>query len=182
MDIKNSGKYIFLGGTRSGKSLLAEKAISFGRDVVCYVATAPCQWVVSDPEFKVRVAEHQLRRGASWVTIELDDPEDLYEVIASSKTPTVIDSVGTWLASNVDFVPDTLRLIEAIEECVAPLSFVAEEAGMSIHPSQAVTRAYIDMLGEVNQAISLSVDRAFLVVAGRAMELVRPQFRGDENA
>lgn len=181
MDINNSGKYIFLGGTRSGKSLIAEQVISLGRDAVCYLATAPRKWTESDSEFKVRVAEHQLRRGASWQTVELSAPGDLYGFISNAKIPTVIDSIGSWIASEVNFRPDPLRLIEAIEDCRAPLSFVAEEAGMSIHPAQEVARAYIDALGEINQAIASIVDRAFLVVAGRITELFVPHFVGDEN-
>ncbi|NNN19717.1 MAG: adenosylcobinamide kinase/adenosylcobinamide phosphate guanyltransferase [Acidimicrobiaceae bacterium] len=176
MDIRNSGKYIFLGGTRSGKSYLAEQAIATRHSQICYVATAPRAWISSDPDFAARVAEHQKRRGANWQTLELARPEDLYELIEKAQIPTLVDSVGGWIAHDDVFVPDFGRLEAAIRSCRAPLSFVAEEAGLAVHPKSQAARRYVDLLGQTNQAIAKCVDRVFFVAAGTATELFTPKF------
>ncbi|MDA8081805.1 MAG: bifunctional adenosylcobinamide kinase/adenosylcobinamide-phosphate guanylyltransferase [Actinomycetota bacterium] len=179
MDIKNSGKYIFLGGTRSGKSLLAENTIATGHSEICYVATAPRAWVMSDADFAARVAGHQARRGANWRTVELDVPGDLYDLIENAEIPTLVDSVGGWVAHDIDFIPDFLRLERAIRRCNVPLSFVAEEAGLSVHPQSAAVRRYVDLLGQANQTIANCVDRVFFVAAGRVIELFSLIFAGE---
>ena len=179
MDIRNSGKYIFLGGTRSGKSLVAEQAIASGHSEICYLATAPRAWALSDPDFAARVAGHQERRGANWRSVELDAAGDIYDLIENADIPTLVDSVGGWLAHDVDFVPDFIRLEQAIRRCSVPLSFVAEEAGLSVHPESKAARRYVDLLGQANQAISSCVDRVFFVAAGRVAELFSPIYLGE---
>ncbi|MDE3077840.1 MAG: bifunctional adenosylcobinamide kinase/adenosylcobinamide-phosphate guanylyltransferase [Chloroflexota bacterium] len=176
MDIINSGKYLFLGGARSGKSYLAEQAIASRHPEICYVATSPRAWALADPDFAGRIVNHQRRRGANWQTVELDDPEKLYDLIENAAVPTLVDSVGGWLASDIDFVPDLARLKAAILSCPTYLSFVAEEAGLSVHAESLVARTYVDLLGQTNQAISKAVDRVFFVAAGRATELYTLDF------
>ncbi len=171
VDIINSGKYLFLGGARSGKSYLAEQAIASRHPEICYVATAPRAWALADPDFADRIANHQKRRGANWQSVELDDPEELYDLIENAAVPMLVDSVGGWLASDIDFAPDLARLEAAILSCPTSLSFVAEEAGLSVHAESQVARRYVDLLGQTNQAISKTVDRVFFVAAGRATEL-----------
>lgn len=180
MDIRNSGKYIFLGGTRSGKSCLAEQWIATRHSETRYVATAPKAWIKTDPDFARRVADHQRRRGANWQTVELGSSEDIYGLIENAEIPTVVDSVGGWLAHDIDFVPDLERLKAVILKCGVPLSFVAEEAGLSVHPETQVARRYVDLLGQTNQLIADCVDRVFFVAAGRVTELFSPAFLGDK--
>ena len=170
---------MFLGGTRSGKSLLAEQTIATGHSQICYVATAPRAWALSDSDFAARVAGHQARRGANWRSVELDVPGDLYDLIEKADIPTLVDSIGGWVAHDIDFVPDYMRLERAIRRCSVPLSFVAEEAGLSTHPESKVARRYVDLLGQVNQTIANCVDRVFFVAAGRAIELSSPIFSGE---
>ncbi|MDA8270672.1 MAG: bifunctional adenosylcobinamide kinase/adenosylcobinamide-phosphate guanylyltransferase [Actinomycetota bacterium] len=176
MDINSSGKFIFLGGARSGKSQIAELAIAKRHPAICYLATAPRAWSVADADFAARLVQHQARRGSNWQSVELAAPGDLYEFIERAELPTLIDSVGGWLAGDPDFQPDLKRLQAAIRNCPSPLSFVAEEVGLSVHPVSDAGRRYVELLGRTNQAIAGCVDRAFFVVAGRLTELYSPTF------
>ncbi len=176
MDINSSGKFIFLGGARSGKSQMAELAIAKGHPAICYLATAPRAWSEADPDFAARVRQHQERRGSNWHSVELAAPGDLYGFIERAELPTLVDSVGGWIAGDPNFLPDLERLQAAIRDCQVPLSFVAEEVGLSVHPVSDAGRRYVELLGRTNQAIAGCVDRAFLVVAGRLTELYSPTY------
>lgn len=175
MDINYSGKVMFLGGTRSGKSRLAEQVLVGKYSSLSYLATAPRKWLVADENFRAKVQAHRSRRSANWELTELESPDQLYQVLASAVHPTLIDSVGTWIASIEGFVPDLDLLERAIRATRVPLVFVSEEVGLSVHPTDAVSREFVDALGLVNQRIASCVDQVFLVVAGRVMEMFRAE-------
>ncbi len=177
MDIKSSGKYAFLGGTSSGKSALAEQLVAASGPDICYLATAPATWSNGDPEFASRVARHKERRGDRWRLIELLEPDALYDLILNAEMPTVIDSVGAWLAFDDRFEPDLDRLESAISRSKVPLSFVAEESSLGVLPMNTVARDFVDRLGAVNQRIVKSVDRSFLVVAGGLLEVSQAKWQ-----
>ena len=76
-----------------------------GRDRVDYVATGALP-DAADPEWAARVAAHQQRRPARWVTLET---LDLEAVLAAPDltaqelaTPVLIDCLSTWLAGVMD--------------------------------------------------------------------------------
>lgn len=180
MDINHKGKYLFLGGTRSGKSELAERMLlAMGCRGIRYVATSPRSWMEGDLDFAQRVAAHRSRRPSDWQMVELEQPEHLYEVLEGSDRATLVDSVGAWIASREDFEPDLDRLVNSVRACAGvPLVFVSEEVGMGVHPVTLRGRSFIDSLGDTNSALSDCVDRAFLVIAGRIVDLGSAQFSG----
>jgi adenosyl cobinamide kinase/adenosyl cobinamide phosphate guanylyltransferase len=51
---------------------------------------------------------------------------------------------------------------------------VSDEVGLAVHPSSAEGRHFRDALGSLNHAVSAVADMAYLVVAGRAIELPPP--------
>lgn len=57
---------LVVGGTRSGKSRLAEALVAEGGRPVVYVATG----VATDPEMAGRIAAHRRRRPRAWRTVE----------------------------------------------------------------------------------------------------------------
>ena len=162
---------LVLGGTRSGKSTVAEQLAtelaSRGGGTVTYVATAS----VTDEEMARRVAAHQARRPAAWSTVELASSTELPAVLAHLDGSVLVDSLGTWVASAPDLDVDAQALVHALKVRSGSTVLVSEEVGLAVHPATAVGRAFVDALGELNQAVATVAQRVLLVVAGRTLEL-----------
>ena len=162
---------LVLGGTRSGKSTVAERlaaeCASRGGGTVTYVATAS----VTDEEMARRVAAHQARRPAAWSTVELASSTELPAVLAHLDGSVLVDSLGTWVASAPDLEVDAQALVHALQVRSGSTVLVSEEVGLAVHPATAVGRAFVDALGDLNQAVATVAQRVLLVVAGRTLEL-----------
>ena len=159
---------LVLGGARSGKSEFAERLARADGGRVTYVATSS---VRDDPDFDARIRRHRERRPPEWRTEE--PGADLIPYLESDRTGAtlLVDSLGTWVASLPDFEADGLRLGRALAARAGDAIVVSEEVGLGVHPSTELGGRFRDALGEVNQAVSLIADRAYLVVAGRALTL-----------
>lgn len=159
---------LVLGGTRSGKSAVAERlAVQASADLVTYVAPAP----VHDDEMAERVALHRARRPAEWDTVELQQPHELPSILRRIDGAVLLDSLGTWVASAPGMDVDAGALTAALRARPGPTVVVSEEVGLAVHPPTAAGRAFADALGSLNQAVAGIADRALLVVAGRVLEL-----------
>lgn len=160
---------LVLGGTRSGKSAVAETvAGSFGRQVT-YVATAAVD--PDDADHRARIERHRARRPSTWTTCECAEPGDLPRHLARTPGPVLVDSLGTWVAGHPDLAVDTAPLLTALAGRSGPTVVVSEEVGLSVHPPYEAGRRFADTLGELNQEVAAIADRVLLVVAGRALEL-----------
>ena len=162
---------LVLGGTRSGKSTVAERLAaelaSKGGGTVTYVATAS----VTDEEMARRVAAHRARRPTTWRTVELASSTELPAVLAHLDGSVVVDSLGTWVASVPDLEVDAQALVHALQSRSGSTVLVSDEVGLSVHPPTAVGRAFVDTLGQLNQMVAAIAERVLLVVAGRTLEL-----------
>jgi len=184
------GVVLVTGGTRSGKSAVAERLLEGAADVV-YLATA----AAADPEMAARIATHRQRRPASWTTVEAGD--DLAGALADAgDRPVLLDGLGGWVAGVLHragaFAGDgPQRLDDAAREVrnrletfvartsrrAAPAVVVVEDAGGGPVAADAATRCWVDLTGEAAQRLSGVAERALLVVAGRALELPAPSAR-----
>lgn len=162
---------LVLGGTRSGKSTVAERLAaelaSRGGGTVTYVATAS----VTDVDMAHRVAAHQARRPTTWSTVELASSTELPAVLAHLDGSVLVDSLGTWVASAPDLDVDAQALVHALQVRSGSTVLVSEEVGLAVHPATAVGRAFVDALGDLNQTVAAVAQRVLLVVAGRTLEL-----------
>jgi adenosyl cobinamide kinase/adenosyl cobinamide phosphate guanylyltransferase len=158
-----------LGGTRSGKSELAEqlagRAAEAGSHPVTYVATGR----VTDADMAARIAAHQARRPSGWATVEAGD--DLPEVLEALPGPALVDSLGTWVAGFPDLDPDPSALCTALQGRPADTIVVSEEVGLGVHAPTEAGRRFADSLGTLNQAVADIADHVLLVIAGRALPL-----------
>ncbi len=180
--------YLVTGGARSGKSTFAEAlADASGRDVV-YFATLEAL----DEEMRARIALHRARRSPAWRTVEA--PHELIEPLraADPAACVVIDCLSVWTSNRLlaaageDPTPDEAERVEvglrqalgALLDVAAaragPTVIVTNEVGGGVVPPTALGRVYRDLLGRVNQEVSARAARAWLLVAGRALELPAP--------
>lgn len=166
---------LVLGGSRSGKSAVAESMAArlAGVDgAVTYVATATLD--PTDADHAARIDAHRARRPASWTTVECTEPAGLPGVLTSTAGVVLLDSLGTWVAGHPDLDPDPGPLVEGLRMRPATTIVVSEEVGLAPHAPTELGRRFADSLGRVNQAVSAVADRALLVVAGRALKLPAP--------
>jgi adenosylcobinamide kinase/adenosylcobinamide-phosphate guanylyltransferase len=155
---------LVLGGTRSGKSQVAEQLAAHAGTEVTYVATA----AVDDPDFAARVEVHRGRRPQAWTTIE--SGADLAGVVRTATGTLLIDSLGAWVARTLDD-GDCEELCAALSGRAGDTVVVTEEVGLAVHAPTALGRRFADALGECNRRVAAIADRVLLVIAGRTVEL-----------
>ena len=156
---------LVLGGTRSGKSAVAESIAARSPEPVTYVATG----VATDDDMAARIAAHRLRRPAGWQTVEVTS--DLAEVLESIPGTVLVDALGTWLAGIQGFHGDVDALCRALECRAGVTVVVSDEVGMGVHPSSEMGREFRDALGDLNRRVAAVADDVLLVVAGRVLHL-----------
>ncbi|HLT69853.1 MAG TPA: bifunctional adenosylcobinamide kinase/adenosylcobinamide-phosphate guanylyltransferase [Acidimicrobiales bacterium] len=166
---------LVLGGTRSGKSQVAEALAAEAGGPVTYVATGRA----TDEEMAARIAAHRARRPASWATVEAGT--DLPGVLRGLDGVALVDSLGTWVAGHPDLAPDVPALCAALRgresAGAGDTVVVSEEVGLGVHAPTEAGRRFTDALGDLNRAVADLADRALLVVAGRVLPLDRPAGR-----
>lgn len=170
---------LILGGARSGKSRLAQRlAAPAGR--VSYIATAQA---AQDPEMVTRIERHRADRPGSWQTIE--EPLALagaVERAAAGADAIVVDCLTIWLSNlfwehrdgPVQQVEDVAnrelqRVAATARRCHVIL--VSNELGCGTVPEPAVTRAFRDAQGLLNQWAAAAADEVILTVAGLPLYL-----------
>jgi adenosyl cobinamide kinase/adenosyl cobinamide phosphate guanylyltransferase len=127
--------------------------------------------VAGDAELAARVDAHRERRGPDWTTAEAGG--DLPAVVRAAMGTVLVDSLGPWVARAPDDV-DADALCRALVERAGDTVLVSDEVGLAVHPSTREGRLFRDALGAVNARVSAVADRAYLVVAGRALLLPPP--------
>ncbi len=160
---------LVIGGTRSGKSAVAERlAARTGDPVTVLAPTSPGD----DADLAARVRAHQARRPATWRTCECGAalPAALDAVTGSA----LVDSLGAWVATSPDLTVDVPGLLAALHRRPALTVVVTEEVGLSVHPATEAGRRFADVLGQLNRAVADAADQTLLVVAGRVLSLAAP--------
>ncbi len=162
------------GPARSGKSEWAEHWAMQSQKPVVYVATSIMS--ATDEEWQQRIEQHRNRRPSNWQTKEV--PHHLAETIKTADRDgcLLIDSLGTWLANQLD--QDDISWQICIEELIAVLNppvcdviFVAEETGWGIVPAYPLGRTFRDRLGYLVRRIGEVATQVYLVTGGYALDL-----------
>ena len=169
---------LLIGGARAGKSALAVELASSWNGEVTFLATAEGR----DDEMAKRIARHREQRPADWRTV--DEPLELRAALESLADDVfvILDCLTLWVANRLergDAEEDLLAEAEHVARLAAaraaPLVAVTNEVGLGVVPATPLGRVYRDLLGEVNRTFARSADTSLLVVAGRALPLVRTE-------
>ncbi|MCY4639986.1 MAG: bifunctional adenosylcobinamide kinase/adenosylcobinamide-phosphate guanylyltransferase [Chloroflexi bacterium] len=191
--------FFVTGGARSGKSRfavrLAEAEAQRGRTVV-FVATMEAL----DDELTARVARHRAERPKGWRTVEAPLSPVPALAGAPGDACVLIDCLSLWLSNLLlaaleaeppsdggapaESIGPRARghlesrldaeigaLLATIARHAGPTIVVSNEVGGGVVPPTALGRLFRDAMGTLNQRVAGTADRAWLLVAGRALEL-----------
>lgn len=164
--LRDRGLTLVLGGARSGKSAHAEALVTAHPGPWHYLATAEAR----DPEMADRIADHQTRRGAGWITREV--PTDLVGALdgTAPRRPVLVDCLTLWLSNlmlaDADVEAESERLAAALAAPRGPWVVVANEVGLGIVPDNPLARRFRDAAGRLNQRVAALADAVVLTVAG----------------
>lgn len=174
-------RVLVLGGSRSGKSGVAEELLARRSDVL-YVATGPAP-DAADADWAERVRLHRQRRAPSWRTLET---QDVVAVLAEAGGPAaLVDSLTTWLSTAMDLAgvwteapgsAEALRLrvdalVEAWRTSRRHVVVVSDEVGSGIVPATVSGRRFRDEAGHLNARMAAAADEVWLVTAGLRQRL-----------
>lgn len=170
-------RVLVLGGTRSGKSALAESLLA---DVgaVTYVATGGER--DDDPDWRARVERHQARRPAGWTT---ESSTDLVGLLRADGPPLLIDCLTLWLTAVMDdaaawhesawHASGRARVSAQVDALLAAwrtttrrVVAVSNETGSGVVPDTWAGRVFRDEMGRLNARLAAECDAVSLVVAG----------------
>lgn len=180
---------LILGGQKSGKSRRAELQ---ARD---WLAAAPTHRAVLlataqpwDAEMQARIARHQQDRAErvpGLATVE--EPWSLSIALQAHSRPdtlVVIDCLTLWLTTwtmpwedapeefrskrplGQDWQAERALFLEALSQAPGPVVLVGNEIGLGVIPLGREVRAFVDALGQLNQAVAQACERVTLMAAG----------------
>lgn len=166
---------VLLGGARSGKSTAALGIADRSGQPVCFIATSPR--IDGDDDLDARIAAHRAERPAAWRTIETE-LELAAALDQAGDDHVIVDCMTVWLGnlmhhgrSDDEITAASTAALARAAGRAADTTVVTNEVGMGIVPGDAMSRRYRDLLGVINRQWVAAADRAFFVVAGRALPL-----------
>ena len=176
MVVEHQGRLeLITGPARSGKSAWAEQRAVESRLPVHDLATGPD--LPDDETWQERVRQHRLRRPSSWHCLEVG--VGLAACLASFEPDqtVLVDSLGSWICHSLDSDDSTWEqlcdaLLKALIGCRSRVLLVSEQVGWGVVPATAVGGLFRDRLGGLEQRISAHCSHLWLVVAGRALDLL----------
>lgn len=167
---------LLTGPVASGKSRLAAELATGWRGPVDVIVTAEAL----DDEMRARIERHRAERPDGWRVNE--EPLDLSRALGALAADafTIIDCLTLWTSNRLgagDAPDQVVELAVSAADVAAarsaPTVVVTNEVGWGIVPVNDLARSYRDVLGRVNAVFADRAQRAWLVVAGRAMPLAR---------
>lgn len=132
----------------------------------------------NDSAWQARLAKHRQRRPQSWHTIEVAGELSAALLTLKEHHVALVDSLGTWVAAHLDSEPLPWRqqvtsLQEALQQCRAEVILVSEETGWGVVPMTEAGGRFRDRLGELQQQLTPQCTAAWLVIQGRAINLMK---------
>ena len=123
---------------------------------------------------RIRIVEHQARRGAGCRTIEV--PIDLAVTLdREAAWPVLVDCLTLWLTNLMlgghDIPAATAALEAALARRREPTVLVSNEVGLGIVPATPLGRSFRDEAGRLNQRMAALAGDVVFMIAGLPMTL-----------
>jgi adenosylcobinamide kinase/adenosylcobinamide-phosphate guanylyltransferase len=163
-------KTLFIGGTKSGKSSLAEAYILQLAATVkpYYLATTE----FTDEEMQSRIQVHQQRRQDLFDTLE--EPVKLLAALQKCRRPVLVECVSMWLNNLLHHkVPeiDILQELEAVLQQSCDMVLVHNEVGLGVIADNRLARQFVDLSGKAAQLMGEHCDQVFFCSAGLKIKM-----------
>ncbi len=179
---------LILGGQKSGKSRRAEEQArawlqAAPRHEAVLIATA-WPW---DDEMRERIARHQRDRAQRVPGLRThEDARALGDKLLALSLPhrmVLVDCLTLWLTHRLMPPPgqapqapeatqdEVNHLCQAIACASGPVVLVGNEIGLGVIPMGREVRAFVDALGQLNQAVAAQCERVTLMAAGLPLTL-----------
>ena len=162
-------KALFIGGIKSGKSLLAEQyTLKNAETKPYYLATTE----FIDSEMKERIIQHKMQREEKFITLE--EPLDIDKTIAKYKGTVLVECVSMWINNMLyhGFSFEDMQMqIKSIMKENKNIVFVLNDVGSGIIPDNKLAREFVDISGKISQLIAKDVDEVFHVIAGIGVKI-----------
>lgn len=166
---------IFIGGgARSGKSSWAVRRALEHPPPRRFLATAHA----FDDEMRARIALHKDERRDDFITV--DAPYSLSDAITACPPGSVIliDCLTLWLSNMMldetqsrDIAAETATWLDAAKGHAGTVIVVANEVGQGIVPMNALSRAFRDEAGRLNQRVAQAADEVYVSFFGLVLAL-----------
>jgi adenosylcobinamide kinase/adenosylcobinamide-phosphate guanylyltransferase len=156
-------KVLYVGGQKSGKSVLAEqKILEIAEKKPFYIATYDNRTYV-DAEMQMRIQKHLQRRKEDFITIE--EPLYLDHVIKSGES-YLVDCLSMWIMNLLESGEQYETILSKVLETDANMVFVLNDVTKGIIPPNMLSRKYIDLSGVIGQIVAAACDEVYEVVVG----------------
>lgn len=195
------------GKTARAEALAAAWLAQSPRHRAVYIATAQA-W---DAEMHERIARHRADRAARVPRMgTVEEPVHLGEAVArhaGTETLLVVDCLTLWLTNlllpfeadvqhgseqkvppapagrtqDAMFLEAIRGAVRSAEAADSPLVLVSNEIGLGVIPLGRETRAFVDALGQLNQAAAAACARVTLMAAGLPLTLKNEQRRDEDR-
>lgn len=162
---------LYIGGTRSGKSGLAEQEVIKYALPTTYIATATVSASMAE-----RISLHQQQRPSHWTTLET--PLALAAALKSADKPhrvIIVDCLTLWLTNQLmaghDLNAEIVLLCHTINSLQCHLVLVSTEVGQSLIPDDDMSQAFVAASGLMHQKIASIADSVYFCQAKMAISL-----------
>lgn len=163
-------KTLFIGGIKSGKSVLAETYIlqQSAAEKPYYIATTE----FIDEALDVRIKIHQQRRQNKFITQEV--PVKLYVALEICTRPVLIECMSMWL-NNLLYhqisETDILLELEALLQLPCDMVLVHNEVGLGVIADNQLARQFVDLSGKAAQLMGQYCDEVYFCSAGLKVQM-----------
>ena len=157
-------KILYLGGQKSGKSLLAEiKTLKLSNNKKpFYIATYDNSY--DDVEMLEKISTHKLQRLNKFYTIE--ETNYLPNVIKANET-YLIDCISMWILNNENYnLEELYNQLDMIFSCKSNIIFVLNDVNNGIIPMDKLSRDFVNRSGLIGQKLASLCDEVYEIKFG----------------